>query len=467
MNNFAVPAADTSPWSRALPDLGSLSASLPASRPPLTSRASFERLLREPPVAINGLADPAILRDSTARKLDALAADGHTGPVALVTKGCLDTAWWRERLPEWTKALDLYIFASMSGLPPSYEPAPLEPRFRTLSAARDLGASAIAYVRPIVAGVNDSRELLASLVERAAAAGCHAVVSSGFRGDPEIVASSGFDAATDDHKWMPSVKILPRASEAWLREVCGHNAVKFWTSTTCAVSALRGERHALAPYHMAPQFAGCDTCELNTTCRGEAAQRAPIEDSLDLLRYLGYRVAFYPVRSRYRSCDVEIRTSCELHCSNCTRAPEDFGVPFVHLSTWDGGVPSWGDLILARFVTGGLLCTNQGLSPREESHITLHPRFRLPNGQDGAGPLYGTTSWLMWSEYLPASECFKCSYCFVGMYGEHLPAARTGHGRDVAGAASRMRPRGHRTSQRTSSPASTLSVRAAAAQLMR
>ena len=182
----------------------------------------------------------------------------------------------------------------------------------------------------------------------------------------------------------------------------------------------------MAPYHLAPHFAGCDSCVLNESCREAADERVPFAESLELLRHLGYRVSFHPTRQPFRSCDVELRTACELHCTNCTAAPDRFGVPFVHLSRWDGSVPSWGDLILARFITGGMLVTNERLGSREESHVVLHPRFTLPEGSRGEGPLYATTSWLMWSEYLPKDVCFRCSYCFVGMYKDHLPQARLG-----------------------------------------
>src|SRR5262249_14870000 len=81
---------------------------------------------------------------------------------------------------------------------------------------------------------------------------------------------------------------------------------------------------------------------------------------------------------------------------------------------------------LARFITGGMLCTHQGLSSQEVSAVQLHPRFWMPDGSQGEGPLYVTTSWLMWSEYLPKERCFKCSYCFVGLYKDHLPQAVRG-----------------------------------------
>ena len=46
----------------------------------------FRELLLNLPVSINNLADPSILRDSTAAKLDTLVEDGHKGPVGLITK---------------------------------------------------------------------------------------------------------------------------------------------------------------------------------------------------------------------------------------------------------------------------------------------------------------------------------------------------------------------------------------------
>ena len=56
----------------------------------------FRELLRELPVSINNLADPTILWKSTERKMEALIQDGHTGPIAIITKGNVTTTWWRE-----------------------------------------------------------------------------------------------------------------------------------------------------------------------------------------------------------------------------------------------------------------------------------------------------------------------------------------------------------------------------------
>jgi len=108
------------------------------------NKEGFRELLRALPVSVNNLADPAILRDSTASKLDALCADGHTGPVALITKGNLSTSWWNERLPGWAARLNLFVFASISHLPREIEPASPEARYKTLRAARDSEAKAMA-----------------------------------------------------------------------------------------------------------------------------------------------------------------------------------------------------------------------------------------------------------------------------------------------------------------------------------
>lgn len=88
----------------------------------------FVELMRSLPISINNLADPVILADSTERKLNMLVEDSHTGPVALITKGNMNTPWWRERLTYWAKNLNLFVFVSISGLPPEIEPMPTRHR---------------------------------------------------------------------------------------------------------------------------------------------------------------------------------------------------------------------------------------------------------------------------------------------------------------------------------------------------
>lgn len=384
----------------------------------------YARLLRGLPVSVNNLADPALLRDSTAAKLDTLAADGHTGPVALITKGNLGTFWWRERLPGWASQLDLFVFASISGLPREIEPSPTEHRFATLRAAREAGARPICYLRPIVAGRNDRPEVLRPLLERAADAGAHAVVSSGFRGDEETVEATGLAdvEAPDGQHWSRTLKITSQATSDWLVEETTRLRLPYWTRTSCAVAALRGDRYGVNPYHMAPKFVGCERCPLQATCMGGAQFRGPAPGSVDLLRHLGFEVTEHTPAARYSRCEVQRRQSCSLCCTNCPVAPASFGVPWLQVRQ-GGGLPSWGDMSFARFVSGGMLCTDPDIKPGEDSRVSLHPRFRVPDGTSGVGPLYAVNSWCVWSEYLPMEQCLRCSYCFLRMFRDQLPEA--------------------------------------------
>jgi len=136
----------------------------------------FKSLLRELPVSVNNLADPTILRESTEEKLNALMEDGHTGPVGLITKGNLDTPWWKERLATWAAHLNLFVFASISELPKEMEPVGTEHRYRTLKVAREAGARAIAYVRPIIHTVNDDPVTIRRIFQRSVESGCDAII---------------------------------------------------------------------------------------------------------------------------------------------------------------------------------------------------------------------------------------------------------------------------------------------------
>ncbi len=384
----------------------------------------FKKLLQKLPVCINGLADPAILRESTERKLNTLASDNHEGPVAIVTKGNLDTKWWKERLPHWTQALNLIVFSSVSGLPHEIEPVSLLSRFKTMRVARDAGATVIAYVRPIITGINDSHEILGDIVAKSAENGCHAVVASGFRGDNSVISDSGLQSfpGFDDIKWLPQVKLMKPEITEYLQKECEKLGIGFWRSTHCSIAGLQ-HSHTLSPYYLAPQFAGCDTCSIKEVCA--QGTRKPPEGAIELLRYFGYNATFHDRVQPPLLCNVSVRSNCKYHCLNCPATPK-YGVPYIEITRWDGTAPSWGDLSLARFLSGGTPCVGiNNSSPFEDSTVGFHPRFHFKKDSEEGSP-YLTTSWFMWSEYLPKNKCFRCSYCFVGMYKEHLPLPMMG-----------------------------------------
>lgn len=387
------------------------------------SREIFASLLRALPVSINNLADPTILRDSTAAKLDTLVADKHTGPVAIITKGNLDTPWWKERLTSWAANLNLFVFCSISELPESMEPMGQEHRYRSLRVARDAGAKTISYVRPIIHTVNDSQEIIERIFRQSVDSGCHAIISSGFRGDDGVVAEAGMAniAAPDGQHWMRTLKLTPQVTADFMRKLAGELKVPYWTRTMCAVAALSGEQRSLSPYHIAPKFVRCDLCSIRVSCADSAQFQQPVAGSLELLKYLGYQVEVHTAAERYKLCDVQVRSQCTLCCTNCPTAPANLGVPYVNIRRHDGSVPSWGDMSFARFLTGGMLCTDPAISPGENSNTRLHPRFQMPNGLSGQGNLYGVNSWMVWSEYVPMEKCFKCSYCFLSMFKDILP----------------------------------------------
>jgi hypothetical protein len=386
-------------------------------------REIFERLLSSLPVSVNNLADPTILRESTAAKLDTLVTDGHTGPVALITKGNLDTSWWRERLPGWASRLNLFVFASISELPREMEPIGAEHRYATLRVAREAGAKAIAYVRPIIHTVNDDPETIGRIFRRSVDSGCHAIVSSGFRGDDQVVNATGLSgiSAPDGQHWSKILKLTPQSTAEFMRELALDLGVPYWTRTMCAVSALSGMARSLNPYHLAPRFVGCELCPLKSTCHDAAQFQQPLPGSVELLQHLGFQVELHTAGERYKRCDVERRQECTLCCTNCPIAPANYGVPYINIRAWDGSIPSWGEMSFARFLTGGLLATDPDIKPGENSNVRLAPRFRLPDGKDGEGALYGVNSWMIWSEYRSKQNCFNCSYCFLSMFEDVLP----------------------------------------------
>jgi hypothetical protein len=383
----------------------------------------FRKLLQSLPVSINNLADPTILYKSTEEKLNTLVQDQHAGPVGLITKGNLDTPWWRERLPYWASQLNLFVFSSISELPKEMEPIGTEHRYRTLTVARESGAKAIAYVRPIIHTINDDPQIIRRIFQKSVDAGCHAIIPSGFRGNDEVVHSTGLSSikAPDGQHWSKILKLTPQNTSDFMRSLADELCVPFWTRTMCAVAALSGDSRSLNPYHLAPKFVGCDKCLLKTTCHDSAQFQQPLPGSVDLLRYLGFRVEIHTASERYQRCDVQQRQQCILCCTNCPVAPANYGVPYINIRNYKGEIPSWGEMSFARFLTGGMLATDPNINPGENSNIHFHPRFNIPDGTNGEGGMYGVNSWMIWSEYRAKENCFNCSYCFLSMFNDVLP----------------------------------------------
>lgn len=323
----------------------------------------------------------------------------------------------------WAAHLNLFVFASISELPRKIEPASPESRYKTLQAAKKAGARTIAYVRPIIKGLNDSPETIDRIFHRSKDCGVDAIVSSGFRGDSEVVKASGLEGveAPDGQFWSKTLKLTPQATSDYMRGLAAGLGIHYWTRTSCAVGALSGKDRGINPYHLAPKFVGCDVCPLSSTCAGRAQFQQPLEQSIELLRYLGFQVEVHTASERYKRCDVEKRQQCSLCCTNCPVAPAQMGGPWIRIRAHDGSVPSWGEMSFARFLTGGMLATDPEIPPGENSNIRLRPEFQMPDGRNGEGGLYGVNSWMVWSEYLPANKCLRCSYCFLSMFRETLP----------------------------------------------
>lgn len=197
--------------------------------------------------------------------------------------------------------------------------------------------------------------------------------------------------------------------------------IPYWTRTQCAITYLSGKKRSLNPYYIAPKFVGCERCPIQSSCQQASQFINPQADSVNLLQYLGFQVQVYTPQELYKNCEVEIRSQCQLCCTNCPVAPANLGIPYINIRNSKGEVPTWGEMSLARFLTGGMLATDPLIPPGENSEIRLDSRFKVPNGLNGEGGLYGVNSWLVWSEYLPKDKCFKCSYCFLSMFEDVLP----------------------------------------------
>lgn len=308
--------------------------------------------------------------------------------------------WWIV-----AKKLDVYVFATISGLSNKIEPVTQEHRFKTLAVARETGAKSIMYLRPLVHGLNDGLEELATLFKRAADSGADAIVASGIKAAEEgHLGYPGLDASppADGQGWTTERKVIAYNVEQALHELADKVGMQFFRRTQCAVAFLSDAKRSLQPYDLAPQHSGCEWCPLKTSCAERSAETTPAQGALELLDALGYEVEFRPAGADFARCQYGAteRHECDECCTTCDELKS---APWIDVkSTPTGATPAWGDFALVRFLAGGVLAYSSG----------EHTRNGTINIATGT-PLYAVNSWLLWGDTLPWERCYRCTYCFL------------------------------------------------------
>jgi hypothetical protein len=350
--------------------------------------------LRAMPVAVNCYyGDPTLQWQDTVAKLRGLAATGHVGPVAVITKGAIGPNRAKELagigLP------GLVVMISISELPKGFELVGHNHRYETLRNLRQAGVRSFAAVRPLTPPYNTTEEVLTRIFQRLQAAGCETACVSGFRGDESLVEAM---RPSDQVQWVLRVKQMT-GFESVLR-IAGENGVRLFTRVSCAVSHLMGAAGTYNPYWGSPQLVRCGEigCPMRETC----GPVEPGQQELDWLRRVGYDLEFQTYPRQVCGFSTENRLNCRSCCTTCFVQRQ----PRVLVRNAE----TLGDLAFCRFVLGGTLCVKPGMVDGGEEDVG---EVKILSNRVGR-TLHTINTWWVWSRSL--EKCFGCKYCVSSLY---------------------------------------------------
>lgn len=360
---------------------------------------SWQELLKNIPVSINNFyGDPTIQWDDTLLKLKNLATTKHLGPVGIITKGKL-TEKHASQLAEFVKSgLKIVVLISISELP-QFEKVAVEHRYENIQVLNQFNIPNIAYIRPLTPPYNTSLEVIEKICQKLKNVGAKALVVSGFRGDENIVKDMNPDETVE---WVLRVKVMTKDVYENFKKNCEKLNLQLFTRTSCAVSAVLGDKITYNPYYYSPNLVHCAElhCPLVATCQPVTTPR---EDSLNLIKFLGYDAEFIKGNCADR-CHVsaENRLKCFSCCTTC------FHLQGNRLVVKNA--KSLGDLTFIRFLTG-ILTMQPGKNDSGEKEIGIVNLPNFPEIKD----VQCLNSW--WPYAKIGTRCFGCSYCIEKYYG--------------------------------------------------
>jgi len=325
---------------------------------------------------------------NTIGKLVRLQADGHKGPVALITKGWASPVLahkLKEESPEGLVAL-----ISISNCVGQLEPVPINRRMETMRNLVGAGIPTIAYIRPLI-GV-DGLERLFTLV---AGTGVRTVIISGFRAPESIAEKMGVGGAS------VRVKQMPPSARRICQEQCSLHGLQLFERTACGAAYALGIPRPWNPYWISPHTAGCLSCPLRATCY-DAKEPQPSREGMDLVTRLGYQPILQPGGASRCSVQPDRRLECLSCCTSCfliDRPRVDLRAPGMTL----------GDVAFCRFLLGGVLVSSQGVvdgGDPKVGHVNP-PNLRWPEGVE----VHAINTWLPLAKQ--TSKCFGCRYCIT------------------------------------------------------
>jgi len=354
------------------------------------------KALRAMPVSVNCYhGDPTLQWGNTVQKLEDLAAEGHTGPVSVITKGALGPARGRKLAELKGRLPGLLVMVSISGLGREFEKAGHDHRYRALATLREVGVPAFAAVRPLTPPYNTTPEVLYEIFSRLQAVGCETACVSGFRGDSSLIEAMEPSAGIE---WVLRVKQMTGFD--LVKRIADQCGVRLFTRVSCCASYLTGRTGTYNPYWGSPQLVRCEEigCPLVDFC----GPVAPDPEVVSWLERVGYDLRVEQRCQERCRFSADNRLNCKSCCTTCFVQPQ----PRVIVRN----ARTLGDLAFVRFVLGGTLAVKPGMIDGGDRDVGRVSVLSELLGQE----LHCINSWWVWATR--KESCFGCRYCISTLY---------------------------------------------------
>jgi hypothetical protein len=290
-------------------------------------------VFRRLPVAVNLLyGDPTLQPEYTATLLRRLAASHHSGPVVIILKGDFSS------LSNEHYDLDLHYAFSTFGLDHPLDGGSRAQFLMNLSEASRRACKFSIEFRPIIYGINDDRDTLSWVLDRAAEYNV-AVGYSGLQGKPSVVSKWDKQGLLDIIRPVPGFKfghkkIVASDAELMLQAMAQKRGVPLFRKTSCLVSYTHGLARDYNAHYYKPTEVGCATCPMQKRCAlFKAAVTARVATVLPYEHQVVYKNA--------HECILKRKGVCEFPTDDCSNISGNIIKTNVQLTTADVRVTKW------------------------------------------------------------------------------------------------------------------------------
>lgn len=236
--------------------------------------ASFPFYNSETPLLLQNFTDPSLDWRSTFDLISLLRERlRHSGPIILITKGCIPEKYVAMAKEFILGGAELYFIVTYSGLPDVIEPVSSRGRESAIKRLSQSGIPVIMSMRPLIEGINTSREHIQKMLGEI---GCHAsAVTFGglyaFEFSRDAFARAGHPLPAEyDKATGAEFKLLSEGTKETILDVASEfEGLHIYRHTTCAIAFLRQKFYGktqpdrLAHWALTdPQFADCSGCNL-------------------------------------------------------------------------------------------------------------------------------------------------------------------------------------------------------------